>query len=136
MNPDRAFLLRFTGLLVASLGLALVAHAGVRAQTGLDPWGDRLLASYGINAALAAAIVWALFLFRRRIRTQIGFLFIAGSLLKFAAFFVFLYPSYQLDDDLSRAEFGAFFIPYMLALVLEVVFTAKILRDLENEDTR
>lgn len=136
MNPDRAFLLRFTGLLAAALGLALMAHAGMRALTGLDPWGDRLPASYGINALLAAAIVWSLFLLRRRIRTQIGFLFIAGSLLKFAAFFLLLYPFYKLDDDLSRAEFGAFFIPYMLALVLEVVFTAKILRDLEKEDAR
>ncbi|MBC2838260.1 DUF6168 family protein [Robiginitalea sp. SC105] len=135
MTRTDGFLLRFTLLLTTLLGAAYATHSWIRAQNGLDPSGDLLPASYILNYLLAAGIVWCLYIFRRKIRQQIGFLFIGGSLLKFLAFFIFLYPTYQADGEMSRTEFASFFIPYLIALLAETYFTAKILRDLEKQDS-
>lgn len=132
----RSFLLRFTVSLSLVLGVSLALHCQGRMASGLRAFGDLLPASYGINFLLAAIIVWCLYLFRRKIRLQIGFLFIGGSFLKFGAFFLLLYPDFMEDGALSRAEFASFFVPYFLALILETYFTAKMLRELENEDQR
>ena len=136
MRQNRAFLTRFTATLLLLLGGAFAIHAALRGRSGLEPLGDLLLASYAINCLLAGAIVWSLYFFRRRLRTPIGFLFIGGCLLKFLVFFALIYPGFQADGDMSRPEFASFFIPYLLALLAETYFTAKMLRDLEKEDTR
>ncbi len=44
-----------------------------------------------------------------------------GSFLKFAFFFIFFYPSYQADGDITRLEFMAFFIPYIFSLLIETM---------------
>ena len=129
-----AFLSRYFLLLTLALGISFPLHILARAGSGLPLFGDMLPISYLVNYVLALAIVWLLFKFRKKIRQQIGFLFIAGSMLKFAVFFVAFYPSFRADGTINRGEFASFFVPYLLALVLETFFTAKLLRDLEREE--
>jgi len=87
--------------------------------------------SYIINAVLAALIYITLYLFRRKLKNYIGFLFMGGSFLKFAVFFILFYPDYKADGDINATEFAAFFIPYAICLVIETVFTAKMLQKLD-----
>ena len=129
-----AFLSRYFLLLTLMLGAAFPIHSWVRERSGLPMFGDKLPVSYLVNFVLAFAIVGLLYRFRLKIRQQIGFLFIAGSLLKFAVFFAAFYPGFRADGTISRAEFASFFVPYLLALILETFFTAKLLRDLEREE--
>lgn len=117
------------------MSAGFAAHAGIRHLSGLSPTGDALLLSYGVNFVLAFAILAILYGLRFRARNQLGFLFIAGSLLKFAAFFLLLYPGFRADDHLARSEFLSFFVPYATALVLETYFAAALLRKLENGET-
>lgn len=131
MHP---FLLRYFLLLALVLGASFPFHTWLRERSGLPLFGDKLPASYLVNFVLAFAIVWLLYKFRKKVRQQIGFLFIAGSLLKFAVFFVAFYPGFRADGNISRGEFASFFVPYLLALFLETFFTAKLLRDLEREE--
>lgn len=100
----------------------------------MPPQGDLIRESYLIHAGLAFGIVLVLYLLRKKARTLIGFLFIGGSLIKFAFFFAFFYGPYVEDGHMDRGEFSAFFIPYVLSLVLEVVFTARMLQNMELED--
>ena len=129
-----AFFSRYFLMLTLALGVSFPLHSWARERSGLPLFGDMLPISYLVNYILAFAIVWLLFKFRKKIRQQIGFLFIAGSLLKFAVFFAAFYPAFRADGTISRGEFASFFVPYLMALVLETLFTAKLLRDLEREE--
>lgn len=60
----------------------------------------------------------------------------AGSFIKFGVFFLFFHPIYKQDSDMSKLEFGAFFIPYLTALVLETVFVSRLLKKLEDSTSK
>ena len=128
------YLLRYLITLLVMLGASFGLHSLIRGQSGLDPMGDLLVVSYLFNFFMAFAIVAGLYAVRFRMKQQIGFLFIAGSLLKFLVFFLFFYPSFTSDGNISRAEFSSFFVPYFLALATETYFTASMLKNLEREN--
>lgn len=128
------FLQRCLLLLCLSLGISFGIHSQMRVANELSPFGDMLIWSYLINLVLAFGIVGIIFSLRNRMKTQLGFLFMAGSLLKFLLFFVFFYPSFTSDGVISQSEFSSFFVPYFLALLVETYFTAVLLRNLEKEN--
>jgi F0F1-type ATP synthase assembly protein I len=63
---------------------------------------------------------------------QAGFVFMAGSALKFLIFFLVFYPTYKEDDNMKTIEFIAFFIPYSICLITEVIYLSK---QLNNQST-
>ena len=128
------YLLRYLMVLAMVLGISFGVHAWLRFQSDLQPIGDLLSLSYLFNFAMAFGIVAGLYLVRFRMKQQIGFLFIGGSLLKFLVFFLFFYTSFTADVTISRAEFSSFFVPYFLALATETYYTASMLKNLEKEN--
>lgn len=119
--------LRFILVLFGALLITFVLHFYTLRNLGLPPLGDMLIASYGINFLLAAGIFIGLFYARKKLKNALGFLFMGGSLIKFAVFFVVFYPVYRADGEMVRTEFAAFFIPYLTALILETYFASKML---------
>ncbi|MEJ2583927.1 MAG: DUF6168 family protein [Robiginitalea sp.] len=128
------YLLRYFISLLVVLGVSFAIHTVVRSQSGLPPTGDLLVVSYLFNFFMAFVIVAGLYVVRSRMKQQIGFLFIGGSLVKFLVFFLLFYPSFTADEIISRAEFSSFFVPYFLSLAKETYFTASMLRNLEKEN--
>lgn len=122
---------RFLAILVFILLIAFLLHTYILQSQGFPKFADRIVLSYIINFVVASIIYVGLFYFRNRIKTQIGFLFMAGSFLKFILFFVFFYPSYKADGNMATSEFAAFFVPYLICLALETIFTAKMLQKME-----
>ncbi len=123
---------QFLFLLLVLLCFAFAGHLFVLSSKGLPLYGNLIVRSYMINAILAAVIFGLLFRFRERLKNQIGFLFMGGSLAKFVFFFIFFYPTYISDGDMSGQEFAAFFVPYAIALFLETFFASKMLKILEE----
>ncbi|WP_373074469.1 DUF6168 family protein [Zeaxanthinibacter enoshimensis] len=115
------------------MGLAFAIHLFILSRIGLPLFDNMILLCYVVNLALAFIIFFALYRLRYKLSSQIGFLFMGGSLLKFLVFFLVFYPAYLADGDMSRPEFAAFFIPYVISLVWETVWVARILRNMENE---
>jgi F0F1-type ATP synthase assembly protein I len=74
---------------------------------------------------LAIAIFLFLYKMRKKHKDQLGFLFIAGSALKFAVFFLVFHPDFMLDGDINKLEFASFFIPYLLCLIIETLSLVK-----------
>lgn len=109
------------------LGIAFVLHLLVLNQLDLDLFSNKIVLSYSVNAILAIAILTALFKLKERYKTQIGFLFLFGSALKFLVFFLVFYPSYKADGIMDKQEFAAFFLPYALCLILETIYLSKML---------
>jgi hypothetical protein len=121
MIDARAFRFYATLLVVALLGV--FAQSSFTGQEVAGP----LLKSYIVNNVLAAAIFTFLFRWRKRHIEKLGFLFMAGTGLKFLTFFIVFYPAFYADGELTKDEFVLFFVPYALSTLVETVFLARIL---------
>ncbi|WP_111308768.1 hypothetical protein [Confluentibacter sediminis] len=113
------------------LGSAFIIHITVLNVLAYPLFNDRIIASYIANLFLIIAVFGMLYLLKRKYKSQLGFLFLVGSALKFTVFFIFFYPFYKLDNDISRLEFAAFFIPYIIGLFLETISLSKWLNNME-----
>ena len=125
------FIVGFLSALIVALLLSFSIHVLVRYYNHIGLYGDHLISAYGFNFVIASTIILLLYAFRERLKLQVGFLFMGGSLLKFGLFFIFFYPSYT-----ETSEFAAFFVPYLVSLTTETIFASKMLAILEREDSR
>lgn len=82
---------------------------------------NSIVLSYSVNVILAAFIFLSLYKLRKKYNDQLGFLFMFGSMLKFAVFFIFFYPDFRADGEMSRLEFFSFFVPYVVCLFTETL---------------
>jgi hypothetical protein len=85
-----------------------------------------------INTILAVGIMLGMILLRKRIKDQLAFIFMAGSFLKFGCFFIFFYPGFNEDGNVTRNEFFSFFIPYAICLITETATSVRFLNRLDN----
>jgi hypothetical protein len=92
----------------------------------------QLIYSYVINTIMAIGVIVLIFLLKKKLRDQLGFVFMGTSMLKFVFFFILFYPIYNADGDLSRLEFLTFFIPYVICLIGESVILSKFFNDLDE----
>ena len=112
-----------------TLGLFIVFHLHVYVLESkeLPVYEAKIVLAYGINGFLALVVFAVLFFLRIKHRDQLGFLFMFGSVLKFAFFFIFFNASYKADGVVTTAEFMAFFIPYGFSLFTETLWLVKLL---------
>jgi len=122
---------RFSAKLTIILPIVFGLHLAILSFINKPLFENNIVLSYIINLALAIAIFGFLYKYRERFKNQIGFLFLAGSFLKFAVFFIVFYPLYKLDNDISGLEFAAFFVPYAICLILETSSLVKWLNKMD-----
>ena len=133
-NPKKV-LFRFLSALFLLLAIAYAFHRWALFQAEIDPQRVLLTRAYLINVILAALILGVIFFLRERFFSQIGFLFLAGSMLKFGAFFLFFNPHYKADGDVTKPEFIGFFIPYVLSLIIETLAVSRLLKSKPDTDS-
>lgn len=112
-------------------GVAFGLHILILNFLNLPLFNDKIILAYGINVVLAIVVFATLFNFREKLKNQLGFLFLGGSAIKFALFFLLFFFSYKQDDVISGTEFSAFFVPYLLTLIIEVFNLSKWLNKIE-----
>lgn len=88
-----------------------------------------IVLSYVINFILAAIVLMVIEKTMNSKSAQAGFIFMAGSGLKFLVFFIVFYPSYRADNKMQTVEFTTFFIPYALSLIADVIYLSKQLNN-------
>lgn len=113
--------------LVVGLGLVFLIHLFFLDYQEFPLLNNNIIASYTTNLLLAVVIFLSLFFLRKKYNEQLGFLFLFSSFLKFIVFYVFFYPMYKADGDISKLEFFAFFIPYAICLIIETISLIKLL---------
>ncbi|MBL4606038.1 MAG: hypothetical protein JKY02_10355 [Flavobacteriaceae bacterium] len=113
------------------IGFAFSGHLLVLHFLKLPLFNNKIILAYAINTGLAIFIFVLLFIFRQKFKNQLGFLFLAGSLVKFVLFFVFFNMPYRLDGIVSKAETFAFFVPYTFTLIVEIYCLSKWLNKLD-----
>ena len=121
----------FTKKAIIVLIAIFCIHLSVLFALDLPFFENRIVLSYIVNLVLIIIIFGILYLLKEKYKSQLGFLFLAGSLLKFALFFILFYPFYKLDNHITKLEFAAFFVPYVFGLILESVSLSKWLNSLD-----
>ncbi|RKE98862.1 DUF6168 family protein [Ichthyenterobacterium magnum] len=124
-------LLKFSTKLILILTIAFGIHIAVLHFLELSLFENKIILAYIVNAVLAILIYGFLLKMKEKYKEQLGFMFLGGSFLKFIVFFILFYPSYKADGDISKLEFAAFFIPYLLCLIIETSSLAKWLNKME-----
>ena len=117
----------FHCVLLSILFLFYVFHKSLFQQTFL-------INIYFMNAIAAMLVFNLAYFFRKKHREYIGYYFLFGTILKFFIYFVFVLPIFKLDGFQSKQEFFAFFVPYLLALLVETIALILLLKD--NNNTR
>ncbi|WP_425076447.1 DUF6168 family protein [Psychroserpens sp. S379A] len=125
-------IVRFFVLLIGILGVVFITHLTLLYFNELPLFENKILMCYWVNALFALLVVGFLYKFRKKFKSQLGFLFMGGSLLKFAVFFLVFYPFFNTDGELSKLEFITFFVPYTVSLILETITLSKILNKLDT----
>lgn len=115
----------FSARLLVFLSVAFAIHMLVNKLMSIPLFQHQILVSYAINTALAAGIFWGLTSLKKKYNNQIGFLYLASSIVKFSVFFLVFYGPYKADGEIVLLEFTSFFIPYTICLVLETFFLSK-----------
>ncbi|MFH4963772.1 hypothetical protein V8G69_02105 [Gaetbulibacter sp. M235] len=123
--------IRFAIKATVVLTVAFCIHVAVLNVFQLPLFENKIVLSYVVNLLLVVIIFGLLYLSKKKFKDQLGFLFIAGSALKFGVFFVVFYPFFKLDNHISKLEFAAFFVPYGLGLILETISLVKWLNKLD-----
>ena len=121
----------FTVKLIVIITAAFTLHLLILKYFEFPLFENKIVLSYVLNTILAIAIFGLLFKYREKVKDNIGFLFLAGSFLKFIAFFILIYPSYKADGDTSKLEFAAFFVPYLICLFVETSSLVKWLNEIK-----
>lgn len=128
--PKHKLLLSFyASLLLLSL-LAFCVHILILDQLGYPMFDHMIELAYWLNALMAIIIFSTLYFFRFKWKDLLGFLYLGASMVKFVVFFIVFYPVYKLDGKMEPLEFSSFFAPYLIGLLLETIYTAKMLNKL------
>jgi hypothetical protein len=123
---------KFLTVLLVVLAVVFAGHLLILQNMELPIFADRIVLSYLLNYALAASILIFIQSKFNKKSSHTGFIFLAGSGIKFLVFFLVFYPFYREDGTMSSLEFAAFFVPYATCLVSEVAFLSK---QLNNQDS-
>lgn len=127
-NPFLSFSLKA----IVILTIVFSIHLFILNSLELPLFENRIILSYIVNLILVIAIFGVLYYLKNKYKSQLGFLFLFGSALKFAVFFIVFYPFYKLDGAISKLEFAAFFVPYVTGLILETISLSKWLNSIEE----
>ena len=120
--------LKFSSKLIIVLIIVFGIHITVLYFLQLPMFENRIITAYLVNGFLAILIYLGLYLLKNKMSEQLGFLYMGGSFIKFLFFFLLFYPYYKQDGGLDSLEFAAFFIPYLISLILETLGVIEFLK--------
>jgi hypothetical protein len=122
-----SFALQLFGVLLL---LALLHVAFFYARAAELPL-DLIAIGYVVNFAMAVAIYYVMVLLAKKQNKNLGFIFLIGSTLKFAVYFLIFDPLFMQDGSQSKIEFFTFFIPYITCLIMETLVLVKLLKEMD-----
>lgn len=92
--------------------------------------------TYGFNYGVTAILLAVFYFVIRQNGNQLGSIFLLSSMVKFGLFLLLIYPFLKKTGSVKSFSFFAFFLPYALCMVTEVLVTIKFLNQpVENPDS-
>ena len=121
--------IKFLAVLAGILIIVFAIHLAILFYCNLPLFENKIILSYVVNFILAGIILFVIQRALKKKSSQAGFIFMAGSGLKFLFFFLIFYPTYRADGSMQTIEFVACFVPYAVCLALEVFYLSKQLNN-------
>lgn len=122
------FSIRLISVLLIAFGL----HLLVLQVLEYPLLNNLIVRSYLVNLVMAFGIYVAIYKLKDTQPNNLGFIFMMGSFVKFGLFFLFFFPVYKADGEMTSLEFSSFFIPYAMSLILETLTLSKLLNNLKE----
>tara|TARA_Y100001968_G_C18684868_1_gene404145 strand:- start:14 stop:400 length:387 start_codon:yes stop_codon:yes gene_type:complete len=122
-------LICFRAILLFVLFVVYWAHS-------LTTNNENLPTLYVLNASVAILVYFFAYVFRNKHREYLAFYFLPGSIIKFSLFFLVILPIFKEDDRFSKDEFFAFFVPYIVTLVIETISLIWLLNKVNNQNIK
>jgi len=119
----------FLFILLLIILLVFAIHLMILSWVNLSLFENKIILSYIVNYILAAVILLVIQFTLVKKSSHSGFIFMAGSGLKFLVFFLVFYPAYRQNGVMETPEFAAFFVPYAVCLASEVFYLSKQLNN-------
>lgn len=119
--------IRYSLLLFLLMAFSFIIHWTLLDLVGRAIELSQLLPFYAMNYAMGIGIVSTLIFLSKSKGEVLGFVFMGGSLIKFAVFFILFYPELHEDDTVKKATFILFFIPYVITVITEVWYLIRFL---------
>jgi len=119
--------INFSLKLIAAMLVVFGIHLFILNKLQVPLFKNLIIEAYITNTFLVIGIYTTLFFLKNKYLDLLGFVFMGGSFLKFAVFFIFFYPYFKQDGTLVRLEATSFLIPYIAALIIETYYLVKLL---------
>jgi len=133
---DKGVIPRFLIVMSSTLTIGFFLHHYLLSSILAIPEISWAIRGYAINGGLATAIFLGLLLFGKKGINNLGYIFVFASTIKLIFFFIVFRPHFNIDDVITKPEFFSFFIPYLLALVVEVFFLVQVLNAIPVDKTK
>lgn len=127
-NPIVNYLTFLFSFIILTAG----THLFILERLELPLFDHKIVLAYLINTLLAIIAYVGLYLMRKKQESNLGFIFMLGSFIKFGLFFLIFYPEYKSDGEIQTLEFTTFFIPYAICLFLETFFLSRMLNTINS----
>lgn len=115
---------RFLFLFTIVIAGSYLIHMGIINAFLLERNINIIKLSYIFNSTFTFVFTFIILLLSKKFKDQLGFIFMAGSLIKIG---VFIAVSKLSDFEINKNVFLDFFIPYIICLIFEVYYVSKIL---------
>jgi hypothetical protein len=119
---------RFLFLFTIVIGGSYLIHMGIINAFLLERNINIIKLSYIFNSAFTFVFTFVILVLSKKFKDQLGFIFMAGSLIKIGAFIA---VSKLNDFEINKNVFLDFFIAYLICLILEVYYVSKILNSVK-----
>ena len=120
-------LLNFSVKIILSMTCLFLLHTFVLRKVGFLVNDEFVMVCYLFNSIVAIFLFLLFFFVSKHNPSILGWFFLLTSTLKFMLFFQLIYPNFQEIETLKKLEFSSFFIPYTIAVSLEIYQLIKIL---------
>lgn len=117
-------LLRFSFLLLFTTGVVYALHLFVYRQISTEDAGALINFAYKFNIGITFLFGSTIIFASERLKEQLGFIFLAGSAVKLGIFFFLIKTS---GFEIGKSVFLHFFIPYVVCVIIEIVYVIRIL---------
>jgi hypothetical protein len=127
MKKKRNSSFLFIFQLTVVLGLFALAHSFLYDHFQVKYTKNELVYSYLFNYLITAVFFLAMIYFKDKRSSQLGFVFLFSSLIKFTLFFIILAPVLRFEGSVKSITFASFFVPYSISLFLEIFYIIRLL---------
>lgn len=119
-------LIRFSLLLFLSTGITYLIHYRVFSWLDLPGSSDLINFAYKFNIGITFLFTSTIIMASEHLKEQLGFIFLVTGFVKLGLFLFLIKTS---DHAIDKSVFLHFFIPYVVCVVLEIIYVIRILND-------